>query len=137
MDDLEYLKLLEKAYRSLPEKAKKHERFEIPQTLSFIEGTRTIIKNLDEIANALSRPKEEIFTYLLKELASRGTLSPGKDVIERALKPEVIDEKINDYAHKYVLCWECGKPDTRIEEFEKMKIIKCSACGAWRYYKKI
>ncbi|MFN3528066.1 MAG: translation initiation factor IF-2 subunit beta [Candidatus Altarchaeaceae archaeon] len=136
MDDKEYLKLLDRAYDLLPEKAKRHERFEIPKVLSFIEGTRTIIKNLDEISNALMRDKNEIFTYLLKELASRGEISPGKVIIERALRPEIIDEKIKDYAHDYVLCWECGKPDTKVIEFEGKKVIKCMACGSIRPYKK-
>lgn len=137
MEDEEYLKLLDRAYNLLPEKAKRHERFEIPPVLSFIEGTRTIIKNLDNIADALMRPKEEIFTYLLRRLASRGEISVGKVTIERAMRPEIIDEKIKEYAHDYVLCWECGKPDTKIENFEGVKVIKCMACGAIRPYKKI
>lgn len=137
MDDREYYELLDRAYSLLPEKAKKHERFEIPKIISFIEGNRTILKNLDDIANVLNRKKDEIFTYLLKELATRGAIGHGKDIIERALRPEIIDEKINDYGRLYVICKECGKPDTKIEEFEGRKVIKCAACGAWRPFKKI
>jgi len=137
MDDKEYELLLERAMSMLPSVALQHERFEIPKVSSFIEGSRTIIKNLNEIADILHRPQEEIFTFLLKELASRGKIEKGRAIIERSLKDEMINEKIEKYTKEFVLCKECGKPDTRIEIIEGHRALKCMACGAWRFIRKI
>ena len=41
-----------------------------------------------------------------------------------------INEKISQYVKEYVLCPECGKPDTRLMKEDKFIFIKCSACGA-------
>lgn len=137
MDDKEYNALLERAMSKLPPMALRHERFEIPKIYSFIEGSRTIIKNLSEIAGILHRPQDEIFTFLLKELASRGNIERGRAIIERPMRDEMINNKIKKYTNEFVLCRECGKPDTKIDVIERHIALRCMACGAWRFVKKI
>ena len=39
------------------------------------------------------------------------------------------------YAHEFVFCPECGKPDTKLEKEDKFSFIKCLACGAKNYVK--
>ena len=133
----EYDSMLERAMNKLPRMALRHQRFEIPKISSFIEGSRTIIKNLGDIANALHRPQEEIFTFLLKELASRGDIEKGRAIIERPMKDEMINDKIKKYTNEFVLCKECGKPDTKIDTIEGHTALRCMACGAWRFVRKI
>jgi len=133
----EYDLMLERAMNKIPPMALRHERFEIPKISSFIEGSRTIIKNLGDIANSLHRPQEEIFTFLLKELASRGDIEKGRAIIERPMKDEMINDKIKKYTNEFVLCKECGKPDTKIETIEGHIALRCMACGAWRFIRKI
>jgi len=133
----EYDSMLERAMNKLPRMALRHQRFEIPKISSFIEGSRTIIKNLGDIANALHRPQEEIFTFLLKELASRGDIEKGRAIIERPMKDEMINDKIKKYTNEFVLCKECGKPDTKIDVIEGHTALRCMACGAWRFVRKI
>lgn len=137
MDKYDYDLMLERAIKKLPPKAKEHKRFEIPKVSSFIEGSRTIIKNLSDIANALHRSEDEIFTFLLKELASRGEIEKGRAIIERPMRDEMINDKIKKYTNEFVLCKECGKPDTKIVTIEGHTALKCMACGAWRFIKKI
>lgn len=135
--DYEYTTMLERAMNKLPPKALRHERFEIPKISSFVEGSRTIIRNLSEIANILHRPQDEIFTFLLRELASRGVIEKGRAIIERSMKDEMINDKLKKYTKEFVLCKECGKPDTRIEMIENHRALRCMACGAWRFVKKL
>jgi len=135
--DYDYKKLLDRAWDNLPEKVKSHERFEMPQVVTFLEGNQTIIKNLNEIADRLGRSQEHIFTYLLKELASRGSIEASRAIIQRPLRRDIINKKIEDYANEYVLCHECKKPDTKITELEGQKIIKCDACGGWWPFRRI
>lgn len=132
-----YEKLLDMAWESLPEKLKSHSRFEIPQSSVLVEGNQTIIKNFNEIANVLSRDPRHLLTFLLKELAARGTFDENRVIIQRTLKKNIIDKKIEDYANEYVLCHECKRPDTKFTELEGEKIIKCTACGGWWPLRKI
>ncbi|MFH1403633.1 MAG: translation initiation factor IF-2 subunit beta [Candidatus Altiarchaeota archaeon] len=130
--DYDYEKLLERAWANLPDKLRKHERFEMPKAVTFVEGNTTIIKNFNEIADILNRKPDHLFKFLLKELAAPGINDGNRVVIQRVLKKHIIDKKIEEYGKEYVLCHECERPDTTITELEGHKIIKCDACGGWR-----
>ncbi len=132
-----YVTLLDRVLANLPEKLKDKPRFVIPNVNSFIEGNQTIIKNFNEIVNALGREPEHILKFLSKELAAPATFDGNRAIIQRVLRSQIINKRINDYAREYVLCHECGRPDTKITELEGEKIIKCEACGAWWPLRKI
>ena len=127
----DYDMLLERVWKGLPEKLKSHERFEMPQADTLIEGNVTIIRNFNDIAQAFNRKPEHIVTYLSKELAAPASEDGARVLIQRKLKKQVIDEKINAYAKEFVICHECNRPDTKLSELEGQKIVKCEACGAW------
>lgn len=129
--DVEYSRLLDRAWEMLPERLKTPVRFEMPQAETFVEGNTTIIKNFSELADKLRREPEHIMKFLFKELAAPGIRDSSRVIIQRVLKQSVINKKIEDYAREFVLCHECGKPDTGISELEGVKIIKCEACGGW------
>ncbi|VVB51438.1 Translation initiation factor 2 subunit beta [uncultured archaeon] len=126
-----YKQLLERAWTKLPEHLRSHDRFEMPQADVLNEGNITIIRNFTEIGNQLRRDPVYILKFLSKELAAPGTLDGNRASIQRRLKKQVIQEKIDAYAKEYVVCHQCGRPDTDITSFEDQKIIKCGACGAW------
>ncbi len=42
----------------------------------------------------------------------------------------LINERIEDYVDKYVICHECNRPDTRIIREGRIFLLKCAACGA-------
>lgn len=129
--EYDYDRLLERAWKNLPDKLKKHERFEIPKADAFVEGNQTIIKNFNEIASKLDREPKYILMFLSKELAAPGITEGSRVVIQRVLKTHMINQQIEAYAKEYVICHECGRPDTKITELEGQKIIKCGACGGW------
>jgi translation initiation factor 2 subunit 2 len=129
--DSEYLKLLDRAWETVPSYIKTPARFEMPQAESFVEGNTTIIKNFTELAHTLRREPEHIMKFLFRELAAPGVMDGGRLIIQRVLKQAVVNKRIEDYAKEFVLCHECGKPDTGISELEGVKIIKCEACGGW------
>ncbi|MBD3387891.1 MAG: translation initiation factor IF-2 subunit beta [Candidatus Altiarchaeales archaeon] len=127
----EYDKLLERVWTGLPEKLKKHERFEIPAADTFIEGNTTIIRNFNEITTAMGRKPEHVLKFLSKELAAPANLETNRAIIQRKLKTNIVGDRLNEYAKEYVICHECGRPDTKTGELEGQKIIKCEACGGW------
>jgi len=128
----DYEKLLEKVRQNLPEVVLVRERFEIPKVLGHIEGNKTVISNFSQIAGVLGRETDHLLKYVLKELATPGEIRKGAVIFGAKIPSSRINEKIAQYAKEYVLCQECGKPDTKIIKEDNLVYIKCNACGIKR-----
>ena len=129
MDD--YKTLLKSVRKELPEHIFQKERFEIPKVRGHIQGNRTIISNFIQIANVLRREPEHMLKFVLRELATPGEIKKSGSIIVGSKVPASrINEKIKQYANYYVFCYECSKPDTKIEKEGNFNYIKCMACGA-------
>jgi len=127
----EYKKLLEEVRKELPDHVFQKERFEIPKVIGHIQGNRTVISNFLQIANVLGRGPDNMLKFILRELATPGEIKKSGSVIIGAKVPASrINEKIKLYANSYVFCYECSKPDTKIEKEGNFNFIKCLACGA-------
>ena len=125
-----YEELLHRARENLPESVFEKERFEIPKVKGHVEGNKTIISNFAQIASTLRRPQDHILKYVLKELATPGEVTRGGLLILGAKIPASrINDKIRQYAHDFVLCAECGKPDTELKKEGEFLFLRCSACG--------
>ena len=132
MADDDYLSLLDRAKGQLPETIEKHERFTVPEPDIFQEGKTTVIKNWGDITDALRREPEHLLQYLLRELGTPGTIEGRRVVFKARLAPVQIAERINSYTETFVLCSECGRPDTHIVKEGRILILECEACGAHR-----
>ena len=127
----EYKKMLESVRKELPEHVFQKERFELPKVKGHIQGNRTVISNFLQIAAALRREPENMLKFVLRELATPGEIKKSGSVIIGSKVPASrINEKIKQYASSYVFCYECGKPDTKIEKEGNFSFLKCTACGA-------
>ena len=127
---MEYEKLLKKARKEMPESVFQKERFEIPKIKGHIQGNRTIIVNFQQIAEVLGRKQEHLLKYILKELAVPGDIKKRAVIFGAKIPASRINEKIRQYANEFVLCRECGKPDTKMAKEGKISHLKCMACGA-------
>jgi len=125
-----YEQLLEKAKASLPEVKENVERFEIPKATGHIQGNKTIISNFGNIVKIFNRPPEHLLKYLLKELATPGNIDGPRLILGRKISSSLINSKIDQYAHEFVLCQVCKKPDTLLMKEERITMMKCAACGA-------
>lgn len=125
-----YEKLLEQAYNQLKPIEASRERFEIPNIEGHIEGTKTILTNLSQIASYLRRNQDHLLKFLLKELATSGSIKNGRVILQRKLPSLKINEKIQDYAKEFVICSQCKKPDTELIKEKSFLFIHCLACGA-------
>lgn len=133
---MDYKKLLERGIKNLPEGAVNKERFEIPLIKGHIQGNRTVLDNFLEIADKFGRDPNHLLKYILKELATPGEIKRSGSVMIGAKVSSIkINEKIKKYADEFVLCWECGKPDTKIIEEGGMMFVRCMACGTKRQVK--
>jgi len=133
----EYLKLLEEAYKSIKTIESKIDRFEIPKVEGHIEGNKTIITNFKQICSYIRRDQEQVLKFLLRELASPGSMKGERLVFTRKIPSSLINNKLGVYIQDYVICKECKKPDTEILREDRLAFIHCLACGAKKYIVKI
>ena len=128
MDD--YQKMLEEVRKGLPEIVFIKERFEIPKAVGHMQGNRTVITNFLQIASSLRREVDHMLKYVLKELATPGEIKKsGALILGTKVPASRINEKIRQYANEFVLCLECGKPDTALVREGELTYMKCAACG--------
>jgi translation initiation factor 2 subunit 2 len=126
----DYESLLERAKSKLPKIVQSKERFEIPKLISRIEGNKTIITNFIQVSNLLHREPKQILKYLQRELATPGNIDGQRLILGRKLGSSFINEKIAKYTKDFVLCKDCGKPDTQLVKEDRILMLKCMACGA-------
>jgi translation initiation factor 2 subunit 2 len=132
MAEQDYQALLKRAKEKLPEKVATHERFQIPEANVFLEGKTTVLRNFEDIANAVNRETQHVLAYLLREIGTAGTIDGRRAVFKGRVSPSQIEDRIRGYVETYVLCSECKRPDTRIEKEGRITVLECDACGAHR-----
>lgn len=126
----DYEKLLDRALERIPKAVFESSRFQIPEAEVSIVGNRTILRNFQGISSALNREPEHLIKYLLRELGAAGNLEGTQAVFQGKFLKTVVDDRIRRYAEEFVLCRECGKPDTRLGRRERVYMLRCEACGA-------
>jgi len=127
---MEYEELLRKAMEKLPKQSEKGERFNPPDVESFIEGNKTILKNLNVVANYLNRDIQHVIKFLSKELATSGTVDGNRVIFIGKFKNYQVNEKLMMYIKSFVRCKECNSPDTKIVKEDRFAIMHCMACQA-------
>ena len=134
---MQYEQMLDRLYMSLPEKSKEKSRLEIPPAISSIQGKQTIFKNIALIAKAVSRDVDKMAKYIVKELGAPGNLEGTQLNINAKFMQLQVQKSVNNYMKEYVICAECGRPDTKFESKGGVKVLKCTACGAIKPIKRI
>jgi translation initiation factor 2 subunit 2 len=130
---MEYEKMLDRLYASLPEKTKKHERFQMPVAESFQQGTKTIVRNFSQIIKTINRDERHAFKFLAKETATNAAMDEGgKLVLNGKFSNQQINDLVASYINQFVLCPECKRPDTEVVEKQGVRMLHCEACGAIR-----
>jgi translation initiation factor 2 subunit 2 len=128
MDD--YEKMLDRARSALPERTQSFERFETPLVDSFLQGSKTIIRNFDIILQKVRRPPEMLSKYFSKEMAVPVTVQAGKLVLNGKFYSRNLQDKLQSFVDAAVICKECKRPDTKITEKDGIRTLVCEACGA-------
>ena len=127
---MKYEELLDEAYKQVKKSNLSSERFEISKVEGHIEGKKTIWTNFSQIASYIRRSPEHFQKFMLKELASAGQREGDRLVLNNKIPSVKINQKIEQYVREFVLCKECGKPDTELIREDRMNFVHCLACGA-------
>jgi len=106
-------------------------RFSLPDPNVREEGHATVYENFQETLDALDRDDKHVMTYLQNELGTSASIDDrGRLRLTGSFGADRVREAMEEYAERYVLCSECGLPDTRFETENGVKVLKCDACGA-------
>ena len=122
--------MLDRALEQVPKAVFESARFQVPEADVVTVGNRTIIRNFRSIATALNREPSHLMKYLLRELGAAGEAQGAQAMLQGKFSKATVDERIKRYAEEFVLCRECGKPDTKLERRERIHTLRCEACGA-------
>jgi len=127
---MDYESMLERGKSRLPENTVSTERFVVPNVTGHLEGNKTVISNYLQIASILRRNPEHLLKYINRETAARGEIKKQLLIFNTKLPSQKINEKIQQYVDEFVICKECGKPDTKLSKEGVITFIRCQACGA-------
>jgi translation initiation factor 2 subunit 2 len=132
MADDDYFSMLDRAKDVLPETIENHERFELPELEILQEGKITVLRNFIDVTDKVRRDPQHLLQFLLRELGTPGNVDGRRAVFKAKIAPANIKEKIDTYTDTYVICSECGLPDTKMVREDRTLILECEACGARR-----
>jgi len=127
-----YDELLERAYSQLPEVREYSERFTIPVPEIVYEGKNTVIRNYRDICRTINRDPKQVLQVMLKEIGTAGEISGDMLILQGRINTNKILDAVESYVLSYVICSECGSPDTELIRQERSLMLKCHACGAVR-----
>jgi len=131
-----YEALLDKAYENITETSGDEGRFTVPRAKVFVEGKTTVLENFGDIASVLRRDVDHFMKFLLGELGTSGKIDGNRAVFNGKFEIEQIRALVEKYTQDYVICSECGKPDTKLVKDGRITLLRCDACGSHRPIRK-
>jgi translation initiation factor 2 subunit 2 len=133
---MDYEAQLDRAIEALPDIQSEGSRLRVPDPQAQPDGAFTRFTNLGDIADALARDTEHVHSFVQRALATSGKLEDGVGRYNGRFSERDFDGALTDYTEEYVLCSECGLPDTRLVRENRTPMLRCDACGAFRPVKK-
>ncbi len=128
--DDDYMSLLNKAEGAFSDSTEVQSRLKIPEPDVILEGKATIVRNFQDIADLLNRPAKKIMKHFTRELGIGVAQDGRRLIINKKVDANTIQQKIKEYMDSYVICYECGSPDTEIQRIGRVDVLVCKACGA-------
>ncbi|MGA1793683.1 MAG: translation initiation factor IF-2 subunit beta [Thermoplasmatota archaeon] len=132
-DEYDYEALLARAHETMPEDgASTEDRWALPDPDMMYEGRTTVWKNFQETVEAVRRDPDHLLGHVLRVLGSAGSRDGRRVIFKSVIPGEKLREKLEEYVNTYVICGECGKPDTHLVKEGRTQVVECMACGAKR-----
>jgi translation initiation factor 2 subunit 2 len=91
-----------------------------------------VLRNFIDITDKLRRDPQHLLQFMLKELGTPGNIEGRRAVFKAKISTQQINDKIQMYTETYVICSECGLPDTKMLKDGRTLMLECEACGARR-----
>ncbi len=128
---MDYDEQLERALEKKPDIAGEEKRFEVPDANVRTEGNVTVFENFQEVVDRVDREERHVLKFLQDEVGTSAQIDErGRARLTGEFDAGRVDAVIDAYVEAFVLCPECGLPDTKITQEQGAELLKCEACGA-------
>ncbi|KKK12453.1 hypothetical protein P175DRAFT_0494915 [Aspergillus ochraceoroseus IBT 24754] len=110
-------------------------RYKMERLQSKIEGKgngiKTVVVNLNSVAQSLSRPPAYVIKYFGFELGAQANAKPTDDrwIINGAHDAAKLQDYLDGFISKFVLCKKCKNPETDVIIKDDKIVLACKACG--------
>ncbi|KAE8151141.1 domain found in IF2B/IF5-domain-containing protein [Aspergillus avenaceus] len=110
-------------------------RYKMERLQSKIEGKgngiKTVVVNLNSVAQSLSRPPAYVIKYFGFELGAQANAKPTDDrwIINGAHDAAKLQDYLDGFISKFVLCKKCKNPETDVIIKDEKIVLDCKACG--------
>ncbi|VUT27956.1 MAG: Translation initiation factor 2 subunit beta [Candidatus Syntrophoarchaeum sp. GoM_oil] len=128
----DYVVLLDRALERTPRVVDTTSRFTMPKPSVFIEGKTSILDNFGTIVDYINRDPDHLMKFLLRELGTAGKMEGNRAIFQGKFSKQNVENLLNSYLEEYVICSECGGPDTHLIKNGRIMVLECDACGAHR-----
>mmetsp|Transcript_54403 Transcript_54403/g.80728 ORF Transcript_54403/g.80728 Transcript_54403/m.80728 type:complete len:400 (-) Transcript_54403:432-1631(-) len=111
-------------------------RYKMPTVFGKIEGRgngiKTVLPNISDVALSLHRDPAEVNKFFGCELGAQTTYNAETDraVVNGAHTDTVLQQIIHRYIEGFVICPQCGLPETTYKIKGGVVWHRCAACGA-------
>jgi len=128
---MDYDDMLDRALDETPDIEGSSDRFELPDPQVRQEGNVSVYENFQSTVDTLGREDEHVMKFLQNELGTSGHIDEsGRARLTGEFGQRRIHEALEAYTDEFVLCSECGLPDTHFERDQGALLLRCEACGA-------
>jgi translation initiation factor 2 subunit 2 len=128
---MDYDDQLDRALDESPDIAETGSRFEVPDPTVRTEGSATVYENFEATLDRLNRDRNHLLKFLQTELGTSAQIDArGRARFTGDFKQRRVADALEEYVDSFVLCSECGSPDTRLVTENGAEVLKCDACGA-------
>lgn len=111
-------------------------RYKMPKLVARVEGKgngiKTLVVNVSDVARSLARPPSYPTKYFGCELGAQVKCEDSTDryIVNGAHEPGKLQDLLDGFITKFVLCNECQNPETIIKITSDQVVLKdCKACG--------
>jgi translation initiation factor 5 len=94
---------------------------------SRLNGVKTNITNVVDVANALRVPSAALVKYFCAEV---GANQEGDSIVKGSHTIEDLQKLLDKFIVRFVLCNKCKYPECAYEVQKKNLVARCNACGA-------
>ena len=128
---MDYDDMLERGIKETPDIESSTGRFEVPEPEVRQEGHATVFENFQSVCSDLGREGRHLLRFLQDELGTSAHIDESRRArLTGEFSRERIRDAVEAYTEQYVLCSECGLPDTELGREQGAEILQCTACGA-------
>jgi translation initiation factor 2 subunit 2 len=128
---MDYDDMLDRGLEETPDIEGNSERFSVPEPDVRQEGHATVFENFQQVCRDLGRDEDHLLKFLQDELGTSAHIDEsGRGRFTGEFSERRIQNALEAYSERFVLCSECGLPDTDIVNEQGVELLQCAACGA-------